>query len=64
MEVIRAVGNTCEVYLDGGIRSGADIFKALGLGAKAVFIGRPMLWGMACGVSEFEVTFNRTDLSF
>ena len=36
-----------EVYLDGGIRNGTDIFKALALGAKAVFIGRPILWGLA-----------------
>ena len=50
-EVIAAVGNACEVYLDGGVRCGADIFKALGLGAKAVFLGRPILWGMACEVS-------------
>ena len=33
--------------LDSGIRSGADIFKALALGAKAVLIGRPYLWGLA-----------------
>ena len=36
-----------EVYLDGGIRQGTDILKALALGAKAVFIGRPVLWGLA-----------------
>lgn len=40
-----------EVYLDGGVRSGNDVFKALGRGARAVFIGRPILWGLACGVS-------------
>ncbi|KAK9512937.1 hypothetical protein O3M35_001242 [Rhynocoris fuscipes] len=47
-EVAKAVGNKCEVYLDGGIRYGTDIFKALALGAKMVFIGRPAIWGLAC----------------
>ncbi|KAG0223402.1 Hydroxyacid oxidase 1 [Actinomortierella wolfii] len=36
-----------EVYLDGGVRRGTDVFKALALGAKAVFLGRPILWGLA-----------------
>lgn len=36
-----------EVYVDGGVRTGADVFKALALGARAVFIGRPVLWGLA-----------------
>ena len=35
-----------EVYLDGGIRRGTDVFKALARGARAVFIGRPSLWGL------------------
>jgi (S)-2-hydroxy-acid oxidase len=33
--------------MDGGVRSGSDIFKALALGARAVFVGRPILWGLA-----------------
>lgn len=41
-----------DVYLDGGVRSGADIFKALALGAKAVFIGRPALYGLAMNGKE------------
>lgn len=41
----------CEIYLDGGICRGTDVFKALALGAKAVFIGRPVLWGLAHSVS-------------
>ncbi|XP_028417187.1 hydroxyacid oxidase 1-like [Dendronephthya gigantea] len=45
--IVLAVGQDVEVYLDGGIRFGSDIFKALALGAKAVFIGRPILWGLA-----------------
>lgn len=36
-----------EIYLDGGIRRGADVVKAIALGAKAVFIGRPLFWGLA-----------------
>jgi isopentenyl diphosphate isomerase/L-lactate dehydrogenase-like FMN-dependent dehydrogenase len=46
-EVIEAVGGRCEVYIDGGIRRGTDILKALALGARAVLIGRPVLWGLA-----------------
>ncbi|KAK3596616.1 hypothetical protein CHS0354_035896 [Potamilus streckersoni] len=46
-EIVTAVEGQCEVYIDGGIRTGNDVFKALALGAKAVFIGRPMLWGIA-----------------
>lgn len=46
-EVVQAVSGRCEVYLDGGICRGTDVFKALALGAKAVFIGRPVLWGLA-----------------
>ncbi|XP_015930701.2 2-Hydroxyacid oxidase 1 isoform X1 [Parasteatoda tepidariorum] len=46
-EVVRAVAGRCEVYMDGGVRTGTDVLKALILGAKAVFIGRPILWGLA-----------------
>ncbi|CAM9793225.1 unnamed protein product [Ascophyllum nodosum] len=46
-EVVQAVSGRCEIYLDGGICRGTDVFKALALGAKAVFIGRPVLWGLA-----------------
>ncbi|XP_015254263.1 PREDICTED: hydroxyacid oxidase 1 [Cyprinodon variegatus] len=47
-EVVMAVGGRCDVYMDGGVRRGTDVLKALALGAKAVFIGRPVLWGLAC----------------
>ena len=46
-EVVNAVGDRVEVYLDGGIRRGRDVLKALALGAKAVFIGRPIFWGLS-----------------
>ena len=39
-----------EVYVDGGIRKGTDVLKALALGARAVFVGRPVIWGLACKV--------------
>lgn len=46
-EVVEAVGGKAEVYLDGGIRRGSDVFKALALGARAVLIGRPVFWGLS-----------------
>lgn len=46
-EVVEAVSGRCEVYLDGGVRRGTDALKALALGARAVFVGRPALWGLA-----------------
>jgi len=45
-EVVAAVGGRIPVLVDGGFRRGTDVFKALALGAKAVGIGRPMLWGL------------------
>ncbi|MBD1890282.1 alpha-hydroxy acid oxidase [Coleofasciculus sp. FACHB-SPT9] len=48
-EVVAAVGDTAEVLVDGGIRRGTDVLKALALGAKAVLLGRPVLWGLAVG---------------
>jgi L-lactate dehydrogenase (cytochrome) len=44
--IVDAVGGRCEIYLDSGVRSGHDMLKAVALGAKAVFIGRPMLYGL------------------
>jgi len=46
-EVVTAVGQRVPVLVDGGIRRGTDVFKALALGARAVGIGRPYLWGLA-----------------
>ena len=45
--VVEAVAGRAEVYLDGGVRRGTDVLKALALGARAVFVGRPALWGLA-----------------
>lgn len=46
-EVVDAVGKQIPVLIDGGFRRGSDIFKALALGAKAVCVGRPHVWGLA-----------------
>ena len=48
-EIVAAVGAQMEVMLDGGVRRGGDVIKALALGAKAVLIGRPYVWGLAIG---------------
>src|SRR5689334_438286 len=48
-EVVAAAHGGAEVYLDGGIRRGTDALKALALGARAVLLGRPILWGLAVG---------------
>jgi len=45
--VVDAVGDQIEVLLDGGVRRGSDVVKALALGARAVMIGRAYLWGLA-----------------
>jgi isopentenyl diphosphate isomerase/L-lactate dehydrogenase-like FMN-dependent dehydrogenase len=44
--VVEAVAGRAEVYLDGGVRRGIDVLKALALRARAVFVGRPALWGL------------------
>jgi 4-hydroxymandelate oxidase len=47
--VVDEVGDRADVLVDGGIRRGTDVLKALALGARAVMIGRPVLWGLAVG---------------
>jgi 4-hydroxymandelate oxidase len=47
--VAEAVGERIPVLMDGGIRRGTDVVKALALGARAVLVGRPILWGLAAG---------------
>ena len=44
--VVDVAGDLCEIYVDGGIRRGSDVLKAIALGARAVLIGRPILWGL------------------
>uniref|UniRef100_A0A914BYJ4 (S)-2-hydroxy-acid oxidase n=1 Tax=Acrobeloides nanus TaxID=290746 RepID=A0A914BYJ4_9BILA len=51
-EVVNAVRGRCPVFVDGGIRTGTDIFKAIALGADMVFIGRPIIYGLAVSGSE------------
>jgi L-lactate oxidase len=46
---VDAVAGRVPVILDSGVRRGIDVFKALAMGATAVAIGRPVLWGMICG---------------
>ncbi|MEO3386411.1 alpha-hydroxy acid oxidase [Mesorhizobium sp. CAU 1741] len=48
-EIVDAVGDRIEVHFDGGIRSGQDVLKALCLGAKGTYIGRPFLYGLGAG---------------
>lgn len=48
-EVVQAVGDRVEVLVDGGVRRGSDVLVALALGARAVLIGRPALWGLTVG---------------
>ncbi len=63
-----AVGKSTELLLDGGIRRGTDVIKAVALGAKAVLVGRPVLWGLAAdgerGVSRMlEILREELDLA-
>jgi len=48
-EIVKQVAGRCEVYLDGGVSTGSDAFKAIALGAKMAFLGRPLLWGLTLG---------------
>jgi len=48
-EIVDAVAGAVEVYVDGGVRRGTDVLKAIAYGARAVLVGRPILWGLAVG---------------
>ncbi|HEX9941127.1 MAG TPA: alpha-hydroxy acid oxidase [Thermoanaerobaculia bacterium] len=48
-DALAAHGHSIEVLVDGGVRRGTDVLKALALGARAVLVGRPVLWGLAAG---------------
>ncbi len=50
--VVEAAGDLCEIYVDGGIRRGSDVLKAIALGARAVLVGRPVLWGLCVNGEE------------
>ena len=47
--IVEAVAGRIPIILDSGVRSGADVFRALALGASAVGLGRPYVWGLAVG---------------
>jgi 4-hydroxymandelate oxidase len=53
--VVDAAGALCEIYVDGGIRRGSDVLKAIALGARAVLVGRAVLWGL-CVAGEQGAT--------
>ena len=55
MEAVRGTG--VEVYMDGGVRLGTDVLKALALGARAVFVGRPVIWGLTYKVEKQSNVF-------
>jgi len=61
--VVAAVGERIEVYLDGGVRNGIDVVKALALGARGVLIGRPWIWAVAArgenGLVDFLTVLRR-----
>ncbi|HEY9684975.1 MAG TPA: alpha-hydroxy acid oxidase [Oculatellaceae cyanobacterium] len=66
--IARAVERKCKILIDGGIRRGTDVLKAIALGADAVLVGRPFLWGLAVcgedGVSDvFELLRSELDLA-
>jgi L-lactate dehydrogenase (cytochrome) len=66
--IVEAVGKRIEVHMDGGIRSGQDVIRALALGAKGVYIGRPFLYGLGAmgeaGVTKcLEIIRNELDLT-
>ena len=61
--IVDAVGQGIEIYLDGGVRSGIDVIKAVALGARGVLIGRPWVWAMAsrgeAGLADLLELFRR-----
>jgi len=67
-EIVDAVGDKIEVHMDGGIRSGQDVLKAMCLGAKGIYIGRPYIYGLGAmgkaGVTKaLEIMRNELDIT-
>jgi 4-hydroxymandelate oxidase len=65
-DVVDAVGDRAEVYVDGGVRDGTDVLKALAIGARAVLMGRSIVWALALGGEQGVVevlTAVREDLT-
>jgi len=67
-EIVETVGDQIEIHMDGGIRSGQDVLKAVALGAKGVYIGRPYLYGLGArgkaGVTEvLNIIRNELDIT-
>jgi len=67
--IVDAVRGRGEVFVDGGVRRGTDVVKALAFGARAVFVGRPVLWGLAAGgrpgvAAALELLRRELDLAF
>lgn len=67
-EIVEAVGDKIEIHLDGGIRSGQDVLKAVALGAKGAYIGRPYLYGLGAmgkaGVTKvLDILRNEMDIT-
>ena len=74
-DVVAAVDERAPVLLDSGVRSGADVFNALALGADAVVLGRPYVWGLALAgedgvrqvignvLAEFDLTMGLSGLT-
>lgn len=68
VDALAAHGHRSEVLLDGGVRRGTDVVKALALGARAVLVGRPVLWGLAAGgeagaATILRLLYNELDLA-
>jgi 4-hydroxymandelate oxidase len=67
--IVDAVAGRAEVLLDGGVRRGADVLKALALGARCVLVGRPVLWGLAAAgqagaAAALAILARELDLAF
>jgi 4-hydroxymandelate oxidase len=60
--VVDAVGNDCVVLMDGGVRSGIDVLRALASGASAVLVGRPLLWALAVDAVDEALGLLRQEL--